>query len=347
MKILLVADYYFHYALAVSDALKSYGHNVKIAYTKQFNRNELSNIEYVKYKINKSKYIKHFIDKQVEYIKRKSKENIDMFISINGNYYNCIDKSILSDMKSRGIRTIAWYMDSIKRSENISQHLECYDKIFSFESDDIQYISNKYNLKIEYLPIGVYEKLFSSGVVSDTKKYDLCFVGFPTEKRLKYLEAVSKYCYFNHKKLIVYGYYWENVNFIREYFSKRKFAKKYPYLSKYAINKLIFNGNLAKLYNNSRICLNIHIEVHHGINPRTFEILANGNFELCDARDNSESMGLVDKENIVFYNSVDDCVEKIDYYLNHQQECVRIGKNGMDLVNKRYGMKEIVKKLLQ
>lgn len=348
MKILIVADKYFHYALAASDALKSYGYDVKIVYTHSFSRSKLSTVEYLKYKIDKSKYKSNFFDKQVKAIKNELKNKIDIFININGNFhYEFINKNMLMDMKSRGIHTVAWFMDSIKRCERVEQNLDCYDKVFSFESDDIRYIFDKYNLNIEWLPIGAYENIFSKGINPCTKKYDICFVGSPTEKRLRYLEAVSEYCYLNHKKLVIYGYYWENVNFIREYFSKRKFTKKYPYLSKYVTNKLIFSEDLGKLYNESQICLNIHIEVHNGINPRTFEILASGNFELCDARINSEGMGLVDKENIVFYNSLDDCVEKIDYYLAHQQDCVRIGKNGMDLVNKKYGMRQIVKRLIQ
>lgn len=75
--------------------------------------------------------------------------------------------------------------------------------------------------------------------------------------------------------------------------------------------------------------------------------MANGNFELCDARFNSESMGLVDKENIAFYDSVEDCINKIDYYLEHQQDRVRIGNNGIDLVKQKYGMKQIAKRLVQ
>lgn len=349
MKVLIVADKYFYYALAVSEALKSYGHDVEIAYTQPFRRDELSVAEYLKYKINKNKYKLDFRNKQIDIIKNKLKNKLDVFINISANfYYEFVDRNMLMDVRARGVRTIAWFMGSIKRYQNVKQHFECYDKIFSFEPDDAQYMLNEYSINIEYLPVGVYEKIFSSSVTaSDVKKYDICFVGNPTEKRLKYLEAIAEYCCLKRKKMIVYGYYWDHTNLVRKYFAKRSFAKKYPYLARYVPNEIILNENMAKLYDESKICLNIHIEIHKGINPRTFEIMANGNFELCDARFNSESMGLVDKENIAFYDSVEDCVEKIDYYLAHQQDCARIGKNGMDLVKQKYGMKQIAQRLVQ
>lgn len=161
------------------------------------------------------------------------------------------------------------------------------------------------------------------------------------------MDEVAKYCTADNKSMIVFGHYWHNKHFWQAYFAKRSFARKYPYLVKYVTNSFLHDQEVAELYNTSRISLNIHIALHKGINPRTFEVLANGNFELCDYREDAKKIGLIDGTNIVMYNNAEECVEKIKCYLNNEEDCLKIAKAGKEFVMKNYTMKKLLADVLK
>ena len=112
-------------------------------------------------------------------------------------------------------------------------------------------------------------------------------------------------------------------------------------------NSFLHDQEVAELYNTSRISLNIHIALHKGINPRTFEVLGNGNFELCDYREDAKKMGLTDGKNIVMYSDAEECVEKIKYYLDNEEERLKIAEAGRDFVIKNYTMKKLLAYVLK
>ena len=55
---------------------------------------------------------------------------------------------------------------------------------------------------------------------------------------------------------------------------------------------------------------------------------------------------LVDGESCVYYETMDEFKEKLDYYLNNKKECVRIGQNGYEHVKKYHTGKARVKQML-
>ena len=272
----------------------------------------------------------------------------DIFISINGNaYYEFVDSEILELLKGFGCQTYLWYMDTIKRFEAIKQNVCAFDGVWSFEPMDVKYIESKYSRKAKYLPIGVAEQIFCKGKEQKQIKYDISFIGNSTDNRLEVLDELAKYCVDNNKNMVVYGHYWHNKHWWQEYTARKKFAKKHPNLIKYVKNSFLHNKEVAELYNMSKICLNIHISVHKGINPRTFEVLGNGNFELCDYRSDAESMGLYDGENIVFYKDANDCINKLDYYLQNEEERKKIADAGQMFVKQKYTMEKLLEGVLK
>ena len=240
-------------------------------------------------------------------------------------------------------------MDSIKRIESIKQHINDYDNVFVFEPDDVMYIKEKYpGVEVYYLPIGVAQEIFSTEQsIKGNRKFDISFVGAKTKNRLDILEKVARYCSNKNKSMIVYGKYYKNKsNAFCNFIDEIVFKLKYPNLYKYTTNELLFKENVNKLYCNTKISLNIHIDIHKGINPRTFEILAGENFELCDIRKDARKLGLVNGENIAFYRDADDCVKQIDYFLEHSRERDKIAVNGSKLVHEKYMMNIVLKQYL-
>lgn len=350
-KILVFGEQYFHYTDSTVDAFRSMGFEVRVFYMPLIKSERLSIWKHLKYKINKKGF-------EEKYYKKSKQELCDVinaykpniFLSINGNqYHEFIDKNILKILQTLGCRTYTWYMDTVKRFNNIEQNIPHYDHILTFEPMDLDYIKKTYNKEAVYLPIGVAEQLFCSNSENEDseKKYDISFIGNSTDNRLEVLDKVAEYCAINNKEIIVYGHYWHNKNLWQKIFSKRHFARKHPYLVKYVTNTFLHGKAVADLYNNSRISLNIHTSLHKGINPRTFEILGNNNFELCDYRSDAQKMGLIDGVNIVMYNNTKECVEKIKYYLNNEDECLKIAKAGKEFVMKNYTMKKLLADVLK
>ena len=100
-------------------------------------------------------------------------------------------------------------------------------------------------------------------------------------------------------------------------------------------NQRIDPIDIVKIYNAGKINLNLHSsKFHEGVNPagdfvnpRTFEIAACGGFQLVDER--SELVELMEPgTEVVTFNSIDNLCEKVDYYLNNENEARLIALNG-------------------
>jgi hypothetical protein len=86
----------------------------------------------------------------------------------------------------------------------------------------------------------------------------------------------------------------------------------------------IENAEIAKLYQQSRVGFNVHNTLGP-INGRLYDLAAFGVCQICD---NKNTLSLVFNESteIVGFESIDDCVELIRYYLAHPIEAERIGR---------------------
>lgn len=86
--------------------------------------------------------------------------------------------------------------------------------------------------------------------------------------------------------------------------------------------------DLAKIYNSSKINLNITNNGKSSINYRVFEILASGGFLLTDKRDDLKEFFEISKH-LETYSSIEDLIDKINFYLknlNIAQKIAQLGK---------------------
>ena len=72
------------------------------------------------------------------------------------------------------------------------------------------------------------------------------------------------------------------------------------------------------------------------VQPRIFEAMACGVLVLSDRLYDVEKVGLVDGENIIFYNDLYDMQRLIKYYLSHNDERESIAYEGKKLVRQRH-----------
>lgn len=88
---------------------------------------------------------------------------------------------------------------------------------------------------------------------------------------------------------------------------------------------------MLRVFNGSKICLNLSNPWHVGTMPqikgRHFEIPQTGGFQLCTPADDLENYFVPDKE-IVIVDSIDEMVEKMNYYLEHDDERQAIADAG-------------------
>ena len=166
------------------------------------------------------------------------------------------------------------------------------------------------------------------------KSYDVTFVGglgsyYGFVERTRFFEkllnnADSKF------QFSWWGYKTEN------------FERDYPELSKKYMGAA--GGiDLFTIYAQSKIVLNCFDSNAGGIaiNQRMFEVLGMGTLLLA-----LESESLVGWENyLVTYKDVDDCVEKIKYYLAHEDELEKIAKAGQAFVLENYSYLKLMGKL--
>ena len=97
----------------------------------------------------------------------------------------------------------------------------------------------------------------------------------------------------------------------------------------------VFGHDYLSVLSSSRISLNRHTdELWEGGNIRTFEITGMGSCLLVDDRENIDS--LFDEDEIVTYTSREDCVEKVNYLLNHNFEREVIANRGALRVRKNH-----------
>ncbi|MBQ7759551.1 MAG: glycosyltransferase [Acidaminococcaceae bacterium] len=268
----------------------------------------------------------------------------DLFINFCGNYrYNLIDADFLNKITGK---KILMYADAIKFVGNVEQNISLYDKVCLFEETDVKYIKSKYGVNCDVISGSVAEEIFCLGFPNQKRVYDLSFVGVMLQERLDFFEKIAQYAIDKKLNMIVYGNFWKKKHWWQELWYKRKFFMKYPNLAHFAVNDYIQPEQASLLYRKTKICLNKHIDRHKSVNYRVFEIMANNNFELCDSREQANEFGLKDSENIAFYEDVEDCIKKIEYYLINEEIRQKIAEAGGELVRKKFTTKAVMERLL-
>ena len=93
----------------------------------------------------------------------------------------------------------------------------------------------------------------------------------------------------------------------------------------------------VKIFNASRINLNLHSSPYHGginpegdyLNPRTFDLAAAGAFQLVDLRGQLPDF-FQPEEEVATFGSLAEARDKIDYFLAHEKERLEVARKGQE-----------------
>lgn len=100
------------------------------------------------------------------------------------------------------------------------------------------------------------------------------------------------------------------------------------------------------VFKQSRINLNITLRsIKSGIPLRCFDILGSGGFLLSNYQSDFSDI-LVPEEDFVFYESQQDLLQKVDYYLAHDREREEIARNGYSKIASNHTYRHRVRQLL-
>lgn len=301
------------------------------------------NIRYTLFLVDEKQEYDIQTQKIVSYIESSQFDKLLIINDLNKN-----GKFLLTENILKKIPCYVWFVDSMKNAKFNNKNIDKYKQIYSFEPSDIPFAAKRLGIyNVKYIPLTAGYNIFCKENLSTKIKYDVSFVGLVSgsEKRLAILDAVAEYCYKNNKKMIVYGHFWHKAHPLQNMWEAIKFKHKHPFLYKFVKNHRITPMECAFLYAETKVNLNIHISSHTGFNCRTFEILGNSNFEICDEQDNRQ-IKFINKEHLVFYRNIEELLKEIDYYLNHEAERKRIACLGGRFVNSHYSLKQMIRAIL-
>jgi hypothetical protein len=282
--------------------------------------------------------------KLVQLLKQERPDKLLLLNDLNNGRDFFLDAAVL-----RQVPCYLWFLDTMANMRRPDPNFAYYKDVFSFEPNDLDLCAATYNRTMQYVPFTAGRGLFCSQPDAvPAKKYDVSFVGLVAglPKRLAVLEAVAKYCHAHQKKLQVYGHFWHNAHALQAGVGALKFKVQHPELATYVKNVFLTPTQAAELYAQTRINLNIHNEHHTGPNCRTFEILGNDNFELCD-QVNFQGTALRAGTHLAVYADLPQLLAQLDYYLQHDAEREQIARQGGAMVRSKYKLADMLRLILQ
>lgn len=107
------------------------------------------------------------------------------------------------------------------------------------------------------------------------------------------------------------------------------------------------DSEALKVFAASKINLNLTLRsIEAGLPLRIFDIMSMGGFTLTDFREDAAALFEEGRE-IVMYRTPEEMLEKIDYYLRHEEERTRIGENARARVKEDFTYKKQLAKMMR
>ncbi|SDN59027.1 spore maturation protein CgeB [Paenibacillus sp. yr247] len=248
----------------------------------------------------------------------------DLLLSLNSA--ELLKVQVVDAVRALGIKTAVWFTDDPYYTDVTIDIATHYDVVFTLEQSCVPLYRKAGCEQVHHLPFGVNRSIFHPKAVSSNYRVDICFIGVAFWNRVAFFDQIAHEL--SSKKLLIAGYWWDRL-------------KGYTVLeSKIKSGYWVSPEESASYYNGAKIVINMHRAIDdasnqnskcipaNSINPRSFEISACGQLQLTDSRANLSSM-YVPQEEVVTYDSPQNLLAKIDYYLEHEAERQQIALRGL------------------
>lgn len=235
------------------------------------------------------------------------------------------------------------YMNKPELYEEFKKLANDKENVFTFvwDRDFVKQIPHA-----SFLPMAVNYKSYRP---EEGKPYDISFVGRPlSEKRQKILASLIKrfgkklniFCYENH--------FLQSIDDMKE---KHLLSDKELDIYKSAYKGFLkTESDIANVYFNSKVNINITLQGNSGLNYRVYEVLASRGFLLTDETKEINKVFIVSKE-LETYKDIDDLLDKTEFYLKNREIAQKIAIIGFADVIKSHSYtaraRNIIDKLKQ
>ena len=254
------------------------------------------------------------VEKQLQALIAQERPSHIMVIGFAYKFYNPLFLRRMADQFQSGL--FLYDTDSCnlytRRREFIffiETELPIYDRIFSFSQVTTRFFRDTCGLQAFHLPYGA----LPLNTVHGAPSIDTLFVGSCDLRRIFLLEGIRE-------QVTVRGNRWQ---------------RNHPLISatlrSRIVDRPVWGEELHRLLGSAKIVLNItrtdFFGAETGVNLRIFEALAGGSFLLTDHCDEIADLFRVGEE-IETYRSSSELVEKVAYYLKHEDKRQAIAKKG-------------------
>jgi len=215
--------------------------------------------------------------------------------------------------------------------DHVLYHSPAYSRDLGME-EKLFYCGAK---RTEFLPLGSFDALCDSkktatNILTHEREFDVVFVGALAPNKMHLIATVKKAL---GKRMKLYGLATLKKNVY--------FNLKYGFPGWVA--PLPFEQYIS-LYQRTKIGVNVHNRGDYTVGGyRLFDLPANGIMQISDGGPYLDSFFKV-KEEIESYINADELIDKIKYYLSHDEERERIALNGFRRVKRDYKIAYLLRK---
>lgn len=290
---------------------------------------------YILNRANKRYYI--FPKARISLFKKRLQQERPATVIVLNHTHPHIDKKQLKWMReSLGCQLILVDLDSGRFAideDRLCYYLRVeaihYDKVLSFSPPMVQTMRHYGIPKVDYLP---FAGIIQPAVENVPAKHDVCFVGTPVLRRIVCLERLAQH------NLVVYGRHWKKMQSLVS-----------DQLWKKVILRDVWQDELYDIMYQSKIIININQwgwhGVESGVNLRVFEVLGAKRLLITEYCEELKQLFELGKE-IETFKTIEELVEKVDYYLAHEEERHRIAQRGFERVQRDHTWETRARQLL-
>lgn len=246
-------------------------------------------------------------------------------------------------LKTQQIKTAVWFTEDPYYMDQTADLSHYYDFVFTIDSASLEFYRKNGHKHTYQLSLATEPAIFKPKEKMEAKfKSDICIVGYPYPERIQYIQLLLQGTNYN---ITVVG----------------KWKKPlYPFRNH---PKLVIHDRwvepavAADFYNGAHIVLNTHRPSNlkqnknrlgiegNTINNRTYDVASCGSFQLIEYKKDLPSHFIEDKEIISFRND-QELIEKIDYFMQSEDERQKIAINARKRVLKDHTFENRLDKML-
>lgn len=224
----------------------------------------------------------------------------------------------VGSLRTMGIKTAIWLTDDPYYTDFTMKIVSHYDFVFTLERNCVDFYRGMGCAEVHYLPFAAHREHYRPTTTRSTVEREVSFIGSAYWNRVDFFREI--FPDLMNYNTVINGIWWDRL------------PEAALYGDRVEIGKWMSPQETATTYSGSKIVINLHrSHIDEAVNnntllipaaspnPRTFEIAATGTLQICDARDDLSSFYKPDEE-IVIFTSPQDMMDKIRYYLTHEEE---------------------------